>query len=85
MGLALAVCVYSRLAVSLSRAPTRAVFQYEPDQVLGDDDFVEPRNMRVDELAVMMNLAGQVGISFVGRLEDNLHRVSKKPEEVEIS
>lgn len=33
--------------------------------------------MRVDELAVMMNLAGQVGISFVGRLEDNLGVVDK--------
>lgn len=55
-----------------SSTPTRAVLQHQPDEILRHNDLVQPRNMRVDKLAVMVYLAGEVRIVFVGRLEDDL-------------
>jgi len=49
-----------------------AVLQDEPDERLGDDDFVEACDVRMDELAVVMDFAGEVGVLFSRRLEDDL-------------
>mgnify|MGYP007135343178 CR=1 FL=1 len=49
-----------------------AVLQDEPDERLGDDDFVEARDVRVDKLAVVVDFAGEVGVLFSRRLEDDL-------------
>lgn len=59
--------------------PTGTVFQHQPHKVFCDYDFVQPRDMRVEELAMMVDLARQVGIILLGRLEHHL-RVSRSVE-----
>jgi hypothetical protein len=49
-----------------------AVLEHEPDEGFGHDDFVETRYVRVDELAVVVDFAGEVGVVFVGGFEDDL-------------
>ena len=49
-----------------------AVLEREPDKRLGDDDFVEAGDVGVDELAVVVDLAGEVVVFLFGRLEDDL-------------
>ena len=48
------------------------VLENQPDQLLGDYDLVQARNVRMDELAVVVDLAREVGVVFLGRLEDDL-------------
>lgn len=55
----------------------RAVFEDEPDEGLCHDDFVETGDVWVDELAVVVDLAGEVGIVLVGRLEDDLGAIGE--------
>jgi hypothetical protein len=49
-----------------------AVLEDQPDQLLGDYDLVQAGNVRVDELAVVVDLAGEIGVVLLGRLEHNL-------------
>lgn len=49
-----------------------AVLEDQPDQLLGDYDLVQARDVRVDELAVVVDLAREVGVVFLGRFEDDL-------------
>ncbi len=44
---------------------TCAVFEDQPYQILGDNDLVEPGDVGVYELAVMMDLAREVRVSLV--------------------
>lgn len=48
-----------------------AIFQDEPDEVLGDNDFVESRDVRVDELSVVVDFAGEVGVALVCGFQDD--------------
>jgi hypothetical protein len=50
----------------------RAPFKSQPDQLLGDYDFVQARDVRVGELAVVVDLAREVGVVFLRRLEYDL-------------
>jgi hypothetical protein len=54
-----------------------AVLEDQPDELLGDDDLVETGNVGVDELAVVMDLAGEVGVVLLGRLEDDARAVAE--------
>jgi hypothetical protein len=49
-----------------------AVLKDQPYQILRDYDFVKACNVRVQELAVMVDLAREVGVLFLGRLEHDL-------------
>jgi hypothetical protein len=49
-----------------------AVLEDQPDQLLGDYDLVQAGDVRVDELAVVVDLAREVGVVLLGRLEDDL-------------
>jgi hypothetical protein len=49
-----------------------AVLEDEPDVCFGDYDFVEAGYVRVDELAVVVDFAGEIRVVFVGGLEDDL-------------
>lgn len=51
---------------------TLAVFQNQPYHGLGHYHLVQSRNMRVDKLAMMMDLAGKVRIILLGGFEHNL-------------
>ena len=51
-----------------------AKLEDEPYQRLGDYDFVETGDVWVEELAVVVNLASEVGVILLGRLEDDLER-----------
>ena len=51
---------------------TGAVFEDEPDQTLGHNDLVEPSDMWVMELSMVMDLSSEVGVVPVRRFEDNL-------------
>lgn len=58
---------------------TWAVLEYQPYQLLCHYDLVQSRNMRVYELAVVVNLAGEVGVVLLRRLENNLATISDAP------
>lgn len=45
------------------------IFQDQPHQRLGHYDLVQSGNVRVDELSVVVDLAGQVRVALVCRLE----------------
>lgn len=51
---------------------TWAVFQNQPDQGFGHYDLVQAGDMGMDELAVVVDFPGQVGVVPVGRLENHL-------------
>ena len=51
---------------------TGAVLENKPDQVLRNYDLVKSRNVRVDELSVVVDLAGKVRIVLLSRLENDL-------------
>jgi hypothetical protein len=51
---------------------TWTVLQHEPDQIFGHDNLVEPGNVRVEELAMVVDFAGKVGVFLAGRLEHDL-------------
>jgi hypothetical protein len=53
-------------------APTLTIFQYKPDHRLGDYDLVESCDMRMDELPMMMYLAGKVRIVLFRGLKNDL-------------
>lgn len=55
--------VFEEVIVELG---SRAIFQDKPDEVLGDNDFVESRDVRVDELSVVVDFASEVGVTLVG-------------------
>ena len=48
------------------------VLEDQPDQLLGDYDLVQAGDVRVDELAVVVDFAREVGVVFLRRLEDDL-------------
>ncbi len=51
---------------------TRTVLQDQPHQVLGDDDLVETGDVRMEELAMVVDLAGQVRVVLLGRFKYDL-------------
>jgi hypothetical protein len=53
-------------------ARTWTVLEHQPDEVLRDYDLVQPRDVRVEELAMVVDLAGEVGIVLLRRLKHNL-------------
>lgn len=50
----------------------RTVLQSQPDQLLGDYDLVQAGDVRVDELAVVVDLTRKVGVVLLRRLEYDL-------------
>lgn len=52
--------------------PTGTVLHDHPDQILRHDNLVQPGDVRVHELAVVMYLAGEIGVILLGRLEHDL-------------
>jgi len=44
----------------------------QPDRLLGNDDLIQASNVRVNELSVMVDLAGEVWVVARGSLEDDL-------------
>ena len=57
--------------------PTGTVLQNQPYQRLRHDDLVQPGNMWVQELAVVVDLAREVVVVLLGRLEDHLVLLSE--------
>lgn len=55
---------------------TWTVFQNQPDQRFCDYHLIQARNVRMDELPMVMDLSCEVRILLLGRLEDNLITVS---------
>lgn len=53
------------------------VLQDQPDQALGHDDLVQAGDVRVEELSVVVDLAGEVGIVLLGRLEHDLGAIGE--------
>ena len=53
---------------ALSRDRTRNVLQHKPHQRLGDYHLVQARNVRMDELPVVVDLSRQVRIVLPGGL-----------------
>jgi hypothetical protein len=76
----LITCTRVSRALSLRRLfPSRrtwAVLQDQPDERFRDYDLVQPRNVRVYELAVVVDLAREIGIVLLRGLEDDLLRVN---------
>jgi hypothetical protein len=56
-----------------------AVLEYEPDERFGDDDLVQACDVRVYELAMVVDLAREVRVVLLRRLEDYLLRVNACP------
>ncbi len=52
---------------------TGTVFKYQPHQVLCHNDFVEPSDMRVYKLSVMVDFAGKVRIVFSRGFKNHLY------------
>ena len=50
----------------------RAVFEHQPNQLLRHDDFVQASDMRMKELAMVVDFAGEVRVFPTRRLEDDL-------------
>jgi hypothetical protein len=53
---------------AVQRDHTRNVLQNQPYQRLGDYDLIQPCDMWMDELSVVVYLSSQVRIIFLGRL-----------------
>jgi hypothetical protein len=53
-------------------ARTWTVLEHQPNEVLRDYDLMQPCNVRMEKLAMMVDLAGEVGVVLLGRLEHNL-------------
>jgi len=51
---------------------TGAVLQREPNMALGYDDLIEPCNVRMYKLAVMVYLSCKIRVLLLGRFEDDL-------------
>src|SRR2546421_4339229 len=51
---------------------TRAILQNKPNQIFRYNNLVEPCNMGMQKLPMMVNLPCKVRVIFVGRLEHNL-------------
>jgi hypothetical protein len=51
---------------------TRAILEHQPYQRLGDYDLIQPGNVRVQKLTMVVDLSRKVGIVLLGRLEDYL-------------
>lgn len=56
---------------------TRTILESQPDQVLSHNDLVQARDVRMAELAVMMDFAREVGILLAGRLEHDLGAIGE--------
>lgn len=54
-----------------------AVLEDEPDHGLGDNDLIEPGNVRMDKLSMVVDLAGEVGVVLLGGLEHNLGAIGE--------
>lgn len=54
-------------------ARTWTVLEHQPDEVLCDYDLVQPCDVRVEELAMVVDLAGKVGVVLLRRLKHNLY------------
>lgn len=54
---------------------TRTELERQPDQVLGDYDFIEARNVRMEELTMVVDFASEVRVVFLGRFEYDLRNV----------
>jgi hypothetical protein len=55
---------------------TWAVLEHQPDQLFRDYNLVQARNVRMRELAVVVDLACEVGVVLLRRLEHDLCAVS---------
>lgn len=53
---------------------TCTVFEDHPHQVLCHDNLIQSCNMGVDELPVVVDLASQVRVGSIRRLQDDLNR-----------
>ena len=53
------------------------VFQHQPYLVLGDYNFIEAGDVRVYELAMMVDFSSEVRIVFAGGLENDLGAIGK--------
>jgi hypothetical protein len=53
----------------------RTVFQHQPDQVLGHNHLVQSRDVRVQELAMVVDFSGQVGIVLFRALQHHFRAV----------
>lgn len=51
---------------------TWAVLEDQPHEGFGNYNLVESRYVRVDELSVVVDLPGEVGVVLVGRLQHDL-------------
>ena len=51
---------------------TRAVFEHQPNQLFRYDNLVESGDVRMEELAMVVNFTGQIGIFPRRRLEHDL-------------
>lgn len=56
---------------------TWTVFEYKPDQLFCHYNLIETGDMRVEELAMMMNLAREIRILPWGGLEHNLGTIGE--------
>ena len=63
--------------VSRAMRRTWAVLEHQPDQLLSHYDLVQARDVRMYELAVVVDLARQVGIVLLRRLEHDLDAISQ--------
>lgn len=51
---------------------TCTIFEDHPHQILRHNNFIQPRNVWVDKLSVVMDFAGQIGVGSIRRLQHNL-------------
>lgn len=54
-----------------------AILEHQPDQRFGDYDLVQPCDVRVEELAMVVDLAGEVGVVLLRRLEHDLGAIGE--------
>lgn len=56
---------------------SRTVFQHQPHERLGDYDLVQAGDVRVEELAVMVDFAGEVGIVLLRALKHDARAIGE--------
>lgn len=54
------------------RQPTRTIFKSQPDKVFRHDDLVQSGDMGMEELAVVVDFAREVGVLLARGLEHDL-------------
>jgi hypothetical protein len=69
-----------RIDVPNLRIATRTILEDHPDHVLRHNNLIQPRDMRMYELTMVVDLAREVRVPLVGGLEDYLLKVSNWPK-----